>query len=109
MAKHKYTNKDATRNGKVLRTARFDLRCKPQVYARVWKMFTNFKKVLNAPDACCADVFEDFCLMLLEHCARELKIKGKQMEVVLKLARPLPKSEWLNRKNNKTDKENKQC
>lgn len=95
MTKHKYTNENSTRNGEILRTARFDLRCKPQIYARVWKMFKTFKEVLGTPNACCADVFEDFCLMLLEHCARELKINGKEMQVVLKLARPLPKSEWL--------------
>jgi len=100
--KHKYTTKEATRNGRVNRTARFDLRLKPELYARTWKMFATFKKALGKTNAACADVWEDFCLMLLEHCAREIKINGERMQIVLKLAKPLPKSEWLRNRNKRS-------
>ena len=33
--------------------------------------------------------------MLNEHCARELKITGKGVAVVVKMMLPLPREEWL--------------
>lgn len=82
-------------------------------WARTKKVYSLFRKVVKehfgADIMTDGEVYRQFVLMLLEHCAREMKLKGDNISVVTKLMLPLPKAEWLviQRKAEKTARKRK--
>lgn len=92
-----YTNEDAMRpDGTIARTARFDLRCTPSMYARVWKTLEAFKKEYGMDKASCAEVFEKVVIFVLEHHLRDLRLGDSAMRRYLRSkAAPMPKEDYI--------------
>ena len=87
-----YTNEEAMRpDGTIARTARFDLRCTPSMYARVWKTLEEFKVAYGMEKESCAEVFEKVCIFVLEHHLRDLRLGDSAMRRYLRAkAAPMP-------------------
>ena len=68
-------------------------------YARTRKVYELFrqqvKEHFGRELATDSDIYRHYLLIMLEHCARELKIKGNGIKVVTKMMLPLPREEWL--------------
>ena len=75
------------------------IRMRASEYARTRKVYELFRQQVTehfgrelATDS---DIYRHYLLLMLEHCARELKIKGNGIKVVTKMMLPLPREEWL--------------
>lgn len=68
-------------------------------YARTKKVYALFhsqiKKYFGRSLKSDSEVYRHYLLLMLEHCARELKINGDGVKVVADLMLPLPKDKWL--------------
>lgn len=75
------------------------LKMRASEYARTKKVYAAFRNVIRVTYGkeikSDSELYRHYLLLLLEHCARSLTIKGKEMQVVAKLMLPLPKNEWL--------------
>lgn len=75
------------------------VRMRASEYARTKKMYAAFRNAIFLTSGReikgDGELYRNYLLMLLEHCARALKIKGSEMSVVMKLMLPIPKDEWL--------------
>lgn len=75
------------------------IRMRASEYARTKKVYALFKEQIKAHFGrelkTDSDVYRHYLLLMLEHCARELKITGDGVAVVTKMMLPLPREEWL--------------
>lgn len=73
-------------------------------YARTKKVYRLFKRQIKERFGrdlkTDSEVYRHYLLMMNEHCARELKITGDGVFVVVKMMLPLPREEWLKPKKN---------
>lgn len=98
---HKRVYRDAVRHDgtPVLDFFHPHLQMRASEYARTKKVYAQFKKQIKAHFGrelkTDSEVYRFYMLLLMEHCAREMKITGEGVFVVLKLMLPLPREEWL--------------
>lgn len=87
------------------------IRMRASEYARTRKLYASFRNAIlttfGREIKGDGELYRHYLLLLLEHCARSLKIKGQEMTVVMKLMLPLPKNEWLKPVKTKTSNKNK--
>lgn len=92
-----YKNIDAMReDGTIARTARFDMRCTPSMYARTWRMLEDFKEAYDMKDASCAEVFERVVILVCEHHLRDLRYGDSALRSFMRAkALPLPPEDYI--------------
>ena len=75
------------------------IRMRASEYARTKKVYRLFgeqiAKYFGREMKTESEIYRHYLLLMLEHCARELKITGSGVSVVTKMMLPLPREEWL--------------
>ena len=75
------------------------IRMRASEYARTKKVYRLFaeqiKERFGRELKTESETYRHYLLLMLEHCARELKITGEGVSVVVKMMLPLPREEWL--------------
>ena len=98
-SKREYVNSENPDGTPVLDFFHPHLPMRASEYARTKKVYAQFKKQVKAHFGrelkTDSEVYRFYMLLLMEHCAREMKITGEGVSVVLKLMLPLPREEWL--------------
>lgn len=98
-SKREYVNSENPDGTPVLDYFHPHLTMRASEYARTKKVYAQFKKQVKAHFGrelkTDSEVYRFYMLLLMEHCAREMKITGEGVSVVLKLMLPLPREEWL--------------
>lgn len=98
-SKREYVNAENPDGSPVLDYFHPHIRMRASEYARTKKVYKLFKSQIKERFGrdlkTDSEVYRHYLLMLNEHCARELKITGKGVSVVVKMMLPLPREEWL--------------
>lgn len=75
------------------------IRMRASEYARTRKVYDLMREMIKRHFGVelktDSDVYRHYLLLMVEHCAREIKIEGDHLQVVTKMMLPLPKSEWI--------------
>lgn len=98
-AKREYVNSEHPDGTPVLDFFHPHIRMRASEYARTKKVYrlfaeqikAHFKRELKTD----SEIYRHYLLLMMEHCARELKITGDGVKVVTKMMLPLPREEWL--------------
>lgn len=98
-SKREYVNSEYPDGSPVLDFYHPHIRMRASEYARTKKVYRLFaeqiKKHFGREMKTDSEVYRHYLLLMIEHCARELKITGDGVKVVTKMMLPLPKEEWL--------------
>ena len=98
-SKREYVNSENPDGTPVLDYFHPHIRMRASEYARTKKVYRLFaeqiKERFGRELKTESETYRHYLLLMLEHCARELKITGKGVSVVVKMMLPLPREEWL--------------
>ena len=98
-SKREYVNSENPDGSPVLDYFHPHIRMRASEYAMTKKVYRLFaeqiKERFGRELKTESETYRHYLLLMLEHCARELKITGKGVSVVVKMMLPLPREEWL--------------
>lgn len=98
-SKREYVNSENPDGTPVLDYFHPHIRMRASEYARTKKVYRLFaeqiKERFGRELKTESETYRHYLLLMLEHCAHELKITGEGVSVVVKMMLPLPREEWL--------------
>ena len=98
-SKREYVNSENPDGTPVLDYFHPHIRMRASEYARTKKVYRLFaeqiKERFGRELKTESETYRHYLLLMLEHCARELKITGEGVSVVVKMMLPFPREEWL--------------